>query len=107
MKVRSTEEMKEKPSSSLEEEMRTWRGLDQEEMDQCWKKLAGNGEGSPGQVQGRRQQKRGLQRQRFSTGMEACTKKQQIQDTKVEVRLLGKNLRLVQRIQPAASAKLA
>ena len=39
----STEEMKGKPSSSLEEhteEMRKWRGKSQDEMNQCWKKLA-------------------------------------------------------------------
>ena len=39
----STEERKDKPSSSLEEgtkEMRTWRSLNQEETDQCWKNLA-------------------------------------------------------------------
>ena len=32
-----------KPNSLLEddtEEMRKWRGLNQDEMDQCWKKLA-------------------------------------------------------------------
>ena len=37
--------------------------------------------------------------------MEACTKKQKIQDTKVVRRLLGKNLRFVQRVQLAAAAK--
>ena len=66
-----------------------------------------NGRESSGQVQGRGQQKRGLQRQMLSAGMEARTKKQQVQEKKVERRLLGKNLRLVQRIQPAASAKHA
>ena len=43
MKGWSTEEMKEKPSSSLEEdteEMKKWRGRSQEEMDQRWKGLA-------------------------------------------------------------------
>ena len=38
----STEEMREKANSFLEddtEEMRTWRLLNNEEMDQCWKKL--------------------------------------------------------------------
>ena len=43
MKGWSTEKMKDKPSSSWEddtEEMRTWRSLNQEEMDQCWKNLA-------------------------------------------------------------------
>ena len=44
MKGWSTEEMKEKANSLLEEdteEMRKWRGMSQEEMDQCWKNLAG------------------------------------------------------------------
>ena len=39
----STEEMKDKANSLLEEdteERRTWRVLNQEEMNQCWKKLA-------------------------------------------------------------------
>ena len=39
----STEEIKDKPNSLVEEdteEMKTWRGINQEEMDQCWKKLA-------------------------------------------------------------------
>ena len=60
-----------------------------------------------GQVRGREQQKRGSQRQKLLFGMKACTKKQEVQDTKVERRLLGKNLRLVSRIQPAASAEYA
>ena len=40
----STEEVKDIPNSRLEgdtEEMRQWRRMSQEEMDQCWKKLAG------------------------------------------------------------------
>ena len=39
----STEEVKDKQNISLEEdteEMCTWRGLSQNEVDQCWKKLA-------------------------------------------------------------------
>ena len=43
MKIWSIEEMQGKPSSSLAvdtEEMRQWRGMSQEEMDQCWKNLA-------------------------------------------------------------------
>ena len=107
MKGWSTEEMKDKPNSLLEEdteEMREWRHMSQEEMDECWKKLAGRGSG---QVQGRGQQKRDSQMQILFIGMETCTKKQEVQDTKVERRFLGKNLRLVQRIQSAASAKHA
>ena len=67
----STEEMKDKANSFLEEdteEMRTWRFLYQEEMNQCWKKLA---EGTEEEVL---QQQRGLQRQRLAVGMEAGTK---------------------------------
>ena len=43
LKIWSIEEMQGKPSSSLAvdtEEMRQWRGMSQEEMDQCWKNLA-------------------------------------------------------------------
>ena len=36
-----------------------------------------------------------LQRNRLPSGMEACTKKQEVQNTEVERRLLGKNIRLV------------
>ena len=61
-----------------------------------------------GKVQGGRQQKRSLQRQRLFFGMEeACATKQEVQTTKVDRTLLGKNLRFVQRIQRAASAKHA
>ena len=66
-----------------------------------------NGGRVSGQVQGREQQKRGLQRQRFPVGKEACTSKQEVQDKKVGRRLLGKNFRLVHRVQPAAWAKQA
>ena len=45
--------------------------------------------------------------ERLSAGMEVCKKKQKIQNKEVERRLLGKNLRLVERVQPAASAKHA
>ena len=108
----STGEMKDKPSSSWEEdteEMRTWRSSNPEEMDQCWKNLAERMEGgrNSGQVQGRGQQKRGSQRERLPAEMEACAKKQTKQDKKEGRRLLGKTFRLVQRIQPAASAKHA
>ena len=43
----------------------------------------------------------------ISIGMEACTNKQKVQDAKVPRRLQGKNLRFVQRVQLAASAKHA
>ena len=46
-------------------------------------------------------------RQTFPVGKEACAKKQKKQDKKVVRRLLRKNFRIVQRIQPAASAKHA
>ena len=51
--------------------------------------------------------KRGLQRQRRPAGLEGGAQKQEIQKKKVERRLLGKNLRLVQRAQLAAAAKQA
>ena len=51
--------------------------------------------------------KRGLQKQRQPAGMEACAKKQEVQDAQMGRKLLGKNLRLVQLIQLAASAKQA
>ena len=44
----STEERKDKANSLLEEDTeasRKWRGMSQEEMDQCWKKLAEKMEG--------------------------------------------------------------
>ena len=67
-----------------------------------------NGGRGSGQVQGRGQQEeRELKRQRLPAGMEACTEKQEVQDTKVERRLLGKNLRFVQRVQLAATGKQA
>ena len=105
----STEEMKDKANSffwSKTEEMRTLEIFEPRGDGSMLEEVGGkNGGGSSGQVQGRGQQKRGLQRQRLPVGMEAGTKKQHIKDTQVERRLLGKNLRLVQRIQSAASAK--
>ena len=46
-------------------------------------------------------------RQRRPTGVETGAQKQEMQNKKEERRLLGKNLRLVQRISFAASAKQA
>ena len=43
-----------------------------------------NGGRPSGQAQGREQQQRVLQRQRCSVGMEACAKKQEVQDSKME-----------------------
>ena len=89
VKGSSTEEMKDKPSSSLEEdtgEMIEWRSMSQEEMDQCWKMLAEKIEEEVLDKYNVEDGKRGSYRGRgFS--LEAC---------------LGKN---DQRIQPAASAK--
>ena len=80
--------------------------MSQEEMDQCWKKLA---EKMEEEVLDKYkvQQKRCFQRQRLLFGMEACTRRQEVQDAKVVRRLLGKIFRFVQRVQPAASAKHA
>ena len=101
MKGWSTEEMKDKANSLLEEdteEMRKWRGLNQSEMDICWKKLAERMEEEVLEKYTRSRTAR-------TAGMEACAKTQHIQDTKVERTLLTKNLRLVQRQQPEASVK--
>ena len=99
----STEEMKNKANSLLEEdteeEMKKWRGVSQDEMDQCWRSLAGRME--------LRTAKRSFQRQRHSVGMEAVAQKHERQNKKVGRRLLGQNLRLVQRIQLPATAKQA
>ena len=103
----STEERKDKPSSSLEEgtkEMRTWRSLNQEETDQCWKNLA---ERMEVEVLDKNNVENSIGRLTEAAGMEACAKKQKIQDKEVVRRLMGKNLRFVQRLQPAASAKHA
>ena len=109
MKGWSTEEMKDKPNSDVEEdteEMKKWRCMSQEEVDQCWKKSAEKKGRGSGQVKGRGQQKRGLQWQRILFGMEACTK-QQNRIRKWCEKTLDKKFRLVQRVQPAASAKYA
>ena len=77
----SADEMKDKSSSSLE-------GDTEENADMEIFERRGDGSvveafgtrnagKSSGQVQGRGQQKGGLQRQRLPAGMEACTKKQQ------------------------------
>ena len=81
--------------------------MNQEKMDQCWKKLADRMEEEVLDKYKVEDSIREACRGRLSAGMEACTKKQKIQDTKGGRRLLGKNLRLVQRKQPAASAKHA
>ena len=76
----STEEMKDQANRDLEEyteEMRTWRGLNQDEMDQCWKKSAGRMEEEVlDKYKVKDSKKRGLQRQRLPAEMEARAKKQ-------------------------------
>ena len=70
--------------------------MNQEEMDQCWKKLAEKMEEEVLDKYKVDDSKREAYRGRGSpVGMEACTKKQKLQVTKVERRLLGKNLRHV------------
>ena len=78
-------------------EMIEWRFMTQEEMEQCWKKLV------------EKMEEEVLHKYKVddSLGMEACTKKQEVQNTKVERRLLGKNFRFVQRLQAAACEKHA
>ena len=55
-----------------------------------------NGGGSPGQVQGRRKQKKRLSEVEVPFGMEEGTRKQEIQNMEVERRLLGKKFLPVQ-----------
>ena len=105
------EEMKNKPSKFREddtEEMIGWRSVSQEEMDQCWKKLAEKTEEDVLDKYKVEDSKRGAYRGRGPFfGMEACAKQHEIQNTKVVGRLAGNNFRFVQRIQPAAFAKHA
>ena len=105
----STEEMKTKSREDREKDSEKnveWRSMSQEEMDECWKRLAEKMEEEVLDKYKVEDSKREAYRGRFSFfGIVACTKKQEVQDTKVERRLLGKNLRLVQRVQPGASAR--
>ena len=62
-------------------------------MDQCWKGVGGkNGARGSGQMQGREQQKGGFRGRGSPVGIEACTRKQEVQNTKMVRRLLDKNL---------------
>ena len=142
--------MKDKPSSSLEEdtgEVIEWRFMSQE-LDQCMKrrkKMTGkkrtrwkcNGLRNTGEIKdkanslleddrrnedmerfeprgsgslleevGRESGGRGFG-QMLSVGMEACTKKQEVQNMKVWRKVLGESVFSFQRIQPVASAKHA
>ena len=82
--------------------------MSQEEVDQCWKELAGKIEEDVLDKYKVDDSKRGAYRGKGSLFWnEACTKKQEAQNTKVERRLLGKNFLLVQRVLPAAFAKYA
>ena len=90
----STEEMKDNPSSSLEEdtrEMIEWRSMSQQEMDECRKKLTEQIEEEVLDKYKVEDRKRCVQEQRHSLGLEACAKKQEVWNTKVRRRLLGKN----------------
>ena len=91
----STEEMKNKPSSFWEEEteeMIGWRSVSQEEMDQCWKKLAEKIEEEVlDRYKSGRQQKRSLQRLGLFVGMEACAKEQKY---KSEEKIVGQEFSL-------------
>ena len=92
------------------EEMIEWRSMSQEEMDECWKRPAEKMEQEALDKYKVDNSNNFACRSRgsfFWVGMEACTKKQEVQDTKVGRRLLGRNFRLVQRIQPAAFEKYA
>ena len=97
VKVWSAEEMKDLPTSSLEEDtedMSTWRSLNQEEMDHAGRILAGRME-----VKFEGSCKREACRGRgFPLEWRRVRRSKNKQVTNVERRLLGKNLRLVQRI---------
>ena len=103
--VLSTEEIKNKSSEDSENdtaEMIEWRSMSQEEMDVCWKRLAEKMEEEVlDKYNEFRTAKEVLTEAEALCWNGACTKKQ---NTNVGRRLLGENLRLVQRIQLAASA---
>ena len=67
--------------------------MSEEETDKCWKKFAGKME-----EEVLDKYKVSIHRKRLFLGIEACTKKQEVQNTKVSRRLLGKNFLLVQRV---------
>ena len=75
-------------------------------MDQRWKKLAEIMEEEVLDKYKVEDSKREACRGRVFP-MKTRAKKQKIQDKKVERRLLGKNLRLVPRVQPGATAEQA
>ena len=77
-------------------------------MDQCWKNLTERMEEEfLNQFKVEESKKRLSEVERCSPGMEKGAQKQEIQNKKVERRLLGKNLLFVLRIQLAASVKHA
>ena len=81
--------------------------MSQDEMGQCWQNLAERLEDEVLDKYIVEDSKREAYKGRGPAGVEACAQKQEIQNEKVERRPLGKNLRFVQRVQPAASAKQA
>ena len=102
--------MKEKPCSSLEEDtedMRILRGISQGEMDQCWKKLAERMDEEVLDKYKVEDSKREAYKGRggpLEWRRVRRSRKYRIRKWRI---LLGKNLRLVQRVQHAASAKQA
>ena len=87
--------MKEKPNLDVvedTEEMRKWRGLSQSETDLCWKKLVDRVEEEVLHKYKVEDSKREAFRGRGALlGMEEGAQKQETQNKKVEIRLLGKN----------------
>ena len=80
-----TVETKNNPRDDREEdteEMIEWRSMSQDEMDECWKKLAQK-------IEDEVLDMRCLQRKRLLSKMEASTKKQEVQNRNVERRVLG------------------
>ena len=84
------------------------RFMSQEEMDQCWKKLAEKMEEEVLDKYKVDDSERQAYRGRGSVlEWRRARKKKELQHTKVERRLLGNNFRVVQGFQPAASEKHA
>ena len=79
--VWSTEEMKNKPRNDREEdteELIEWRSMSEEEMDECWTKLA---EKIEEEVLDKYKVEDNKTGDRLPSGMETCTKKQEVQST--------------------------
>ena len=110
MKEWSTEEIKDK-ANSLSEVDRRNESMDRYESGRDGSMLEEFGRKMEAEVLDKRKveesKKRGFYRQRLPAGVEAGAQTQDIQNKKVVRKLMGKNLRPVQRVQLAAAAKQA